>query len=59
MKSDPRPSATYRAERKAAARALAKSQKVNGAPSRQAGRNFRAFEAMRAVARAATRGEQA
>ncbi|SDM90471.1 hypothetical protein SAMN05216360_104207 [Methylobacterium phyllostachyos] len=55
----PRPAASYRAERKAAARMLAKVNKVQGAPSRQVARDVERFEAMRRVSRAAVHGGQA
>ncbi|GJD79564.1 hypothetical protein [Methylobacterium gregans] len=59
QKSEPRPGASYRAERKAAARMLAKVNKVKGAPSRQVRRDVEAFEAMRRVSIATARGGQA
>ncbi|KNY20346.1 hypothetical protein [Methylobacterium sp. ARG-1] len=55
----PRPAASYRAERKAAARMLAKVNRVQGAPSRQVARDVERFEAMRRVSRAAVHGGQA
>lgn len=55
----PRPTASYRAERKAAARMLAKVNRVQGAPSRQVARDAERFEAMRRVSKAVVHGGQA
>ena len=55
----PRPAASYRGERKAAAKMLAKVNRVQGAPSRQIARDVEQFEAMRRVSRAAVHGGQA
>ncbi|GBU17016.1 MULTISPECIES: hypothetical protein [Methylobacterium] len=57
MAKPSRPAASYRAARKAAARALAKINKVSGAPSRQVARDVERFEAMRRVSVATARGE--
>ncbi|AWV14872.1 hypothetical protein A3862_04605 [Methylobacterium sp. XJLW] len=54
-----RAAASYRAERKAAARMLAKINKVQGAPSRQVARDVERFEAMRRVSRATVHGGKA
>ena len=57
MAKPSRPAASYRAARKAAAKALARINKVQGAPSRQVARDVERFEAMRRVSRAVARGE--